>query len=84
MKLGLQLGYWQASPPPDLLEMGLLAEDLGFDCLFTAESWGSDVFTPLAWIGGAHQEDSAGHGDSHRFRLGLRRRLPCTPSPWIT
>lgn len=60
MQLGLQLGYWQAQPPPDLLQMGVEAERLGFDCVFTAESWGSDVFTPLAWIG-AHTK---------RIRLG--------------
>ena len=51
MKLGLMLGYWQAGPPPNLVEISVEAEKLGFDCLFTAETWGSDVFTPLAWIG---------------------------------
>src|SRR5205085_9564636 len=28
---------------------------LGFDSVWTAEAWGSDAFTPLAWIG-AHTE----------------------------
>lgn len=51
MKLGLQLGYWQAQPPPDALEKILEAEKLGFDIVFTAESWGSDAFSPLAWWG---------------------------------
>jgi F420-dependent oxidoreductase-like protein len=27
------------------------AERLGFDSVWTAEAWGSDAFTPLAWIG---------------------------------
>lgn len=36
------------------------AERLGFDIAFTAESWGSDAFSPLAWWG-AHTE---------RIRLG--------------
>ena len=27
------------------------AERLGYDAIFTAEAWGSDVFTPLTWIG---------------------------------
>ena len=31
------------------------AERLGFDSVWTAEAWGSDAFTPLAWIG-AHTE----------------------------
>jgi 3-oxocholest-4-en-26-oyl-CoA dehydrogenase beta subunit len=28
------------------------AERLGYDIVFTAESWGSDAFTPLSWWGG--------------------------------
>jgi F420-dependent oxidoreductase-like protein len=51
MKLGLQLGYWHAQPPTDHLEKVLEAERLGYDIVFTAESWGSDVFGPLAWWG---------------------------------
>lgn len=51
MKLGLQLGYWGAQPPADALEKILEAERLGFDIVFTAESWGSDAFSPLAWWG---------------------------------
>ncbi|HZN15693.1 MAG TPA: LLM class F420-dependent oxidoreductase [Acidimicrobiales bacterium] len=51
MKLGLTLGYWMAQPPTDALEKMLEAEKLGFDTVFTAESWGSDAFTPLAWHG---------------------------------
>lgn len=50
MKLGLQLGYWQAQPPEDLVETAREAERLGYDKLFTAEAWGSDAFTPLTWI----------------------------------
>ncbi len=60
MKLGLQLGYWGAGPNPKTVEIAQEAEKLGYDALFTAEAWGSDVFTPLAWIG-AHTE---------RIRLG--------------
>jgi F420-dependent oxidoreductase-like protein len=51
MKLGLQLGYWQAQPPGDAMEKLLEAERLGFDIVFTAEAWGSDAFSPLAWWG---------------------------------
>jgi len=51
LKLGLQLGYWGAQPPDDLLGTVQEAERLGYDSVFTAEAWGSDVFTPLAWIG---------------------------------
>jgi F420-dependent oxidoreductase-like protein len=51
MKLGLQLGYWGAGPPAGTAELVAAAEDAGFDAIFTAEAWGSDAFTPLAWWG---------------------------------
>jgi F420-dependent oxidoreductase-like protein len=51
LKLGLQLGYWGALPPPNLVEMAQEAERLGYDSVLTAEAWGSDAFTPLSWIG---------------------------------
>ena len=51
MKLGLQLGYWQAGPPTNHAELVAAAEESGFDAIFTAEAWGSDAFTPLAWWG---------------------------------
>jgi F420-dependent oxidoreductase-like protein len=60
LTLGLQLGYWGAQPPADLIPAAQEAERLGFDSVWTAEAWGSDAFTPLAWIG-AHTE---------RIRLG--------------
>ena len=60
MKLGLALGYWSAGPPPGVAEQVAAAEDLGFDSMWTAEAYGSDALTPLAWLG-AHTE---------RIRLG--------------
>jgi F420-dependent oxidoreductase-like protein len=51
VKLALTVGYWGAQPPPDALDKILEAERLGYDAAFTAESWGSDAFTPLAWWG---------------------------------
>jgi len=51
VKLGLTLGYWGAQPPGDALAKVQEAERLGFDAVFTAESWGSDAFGPLAWFG---------------------------------
>ncbi len=49
MKLGLELGYSGAKMalPMDLI---LKAEAVGFDSVWTAESYGSDVFSPLAFI----------------------------------
>jgi F420-dependent oxidoreductase-like protein len=60
MKLGLQLGYWGAQPPESAGELVSAAEDAGFDALFTAEAWGSDAYTPLAWWGST----------TRRLRLG--------------
>ena len=60
MKLGLQLGYWGAQPPENTAEFVAAAEEAGFDALFTAEAWGSDAYTPLAWWGSSTQ----------RIRLG--------------
>lgn len=60
MKLGLQLGYWGAQPPTNTAELVAAAEDAGFDAVFTAEAWGSDAYTPLAWWGSS----------TSRLRLG--------------
>ncbi|MDA8360287.1 MAG: LLM class F420-dependent oxidoreductase [Actinomycetota bacterium] len=51
MKIGLQLGYWGAGPPPNAIELVEEAERLGYDSVWTAESYGSDALTPLAWWG---------------------------------
>jgi alkanesulfonate monooxygenase SsuD/methylene tetrahydromethanopterin reductase-like flavin-dependent oxidoreductase (luciferase family) len=49
MKLGLMLGYSGATVdfPIDLIKR---AEELGYDSVWTAEAYGSDAMTPLAWI----------------------------------
>lgn len=51
MKLGLMVGYWSSGPPPRLIEMAKIAEDAGYDSVWTAEAYGSDVVSPLCWIG---------------------------------
>jgi F420-dependent oxidoreductase-like protein len=62
MKLGLQLGYWQAQPPRDFVALAQEAERLGYDSVWTAEAWGSDAFTPLAWIAAHTQKLKLGTG----------------------
>ncbi|HKY16472.1 MAG TPA: LLM class F420-dependent oxidoreductase [Microthrixaceae bacterium] len=52
MKLGLIWGYWGQLPPPNIIETTQLAEELGFDSVWTAEAWGSDAFGPLAYLAG--------------------------------
>jgi len=56
MKLGLTLGY--AGPQLNTTVQGLVdmekigeVERLGYDSIWTAESWGNDAVTPLAWVG---------------------------------
>ena len=51
LRLGLNVGYWGAAPPPGIEATIAEAEELGFDSLWTAEAYGSDVLTPLAWWG---------------------------------
>jgi F420-dependent oxidoreductase-like protein len=49
LRLGLSIGYWDT--PGDATETVTAAERLGYDSVWTAESWGSDALTPLAWYG---------------------------------
>ena len=60
LKLGLNTGYWGAGPPPGVEASIAEAERLGFDSMWTAEAYGSDVLTPLAWWGAT----------TERLRLG--------------
>jgi F420-dependent oxidoreductase-like protein len=53
LRIGLNLGYWSGGPPPGAAEAVAEAERLGFDSLWTAEAYGSDALTPLAWWGAA-------------------------------
>ena len=62
MRLGLQLGYWGAAPPAGAAELVVEAERAGFAAVFTAESWGSDAFTPLAWWGASTRTIKLGTG----------------------
>ncbi len=50
MDLGLIWGYWTAQPPANLVELTQAAERLDYDTVWTAESWGSDSFSPLAYL----------------------------------
>ncbi len=44
-------GYWGAGPPGGVEESIAVAESLGFDSVWTAEAYGSDALSPLAWWG---------------------------------
>ncbi|EHN10628.1 putativecoenzyme F420-dependent oxidoreductase [Patulibacter medicamentivorans] len=60
LKLGLNAGYWGSDPPADGTDRVLEAERLGIDSVWSAEAYGSDAFTPLAWWG----------SQTSRIRLG--------------
>jgi F420-dependent oxidoreductase-like protein len=51
LRLGYNTGYWSSGPPSGALEGVLEADRLGFDSVWTAEAYGSDALTPLAWWG---------------------------------
>jgi F420-dependent oxidoreductase-like protein len=62
LKLGLNTGYWAGGPPPGVTEAIAAAEDLGLDSIWTAEAYGSDCLTPLAWWGAATERIKLGTG----------------------
>jgi len=51
LKLGLNLGYWGIGPAgEEAAEVVLAAENLGYESVWAAESYGSDVVSVLAWL----------------------------------
>jgi F420-dependent oxidoreductase-like protein len=51
LKLGLNLGYWGIGPQgDDAAQIVKDAERLGFESVWAAESYGSDVVSVLAWL----------------------------------
>ena len=58
--LGLNTGYWSSGPPPGADEAIAEADRLGFDSIWAAEAYGSDVLTPLAWWGAATENVQLG------------------------
>lgn len=53
MKLGVHVGYWGLGLTKDeQLRIVQEAERLGYDSVWTAEAYGSDAVTPLAWFAG--------------------------------
>ena len=62
LKLGLNTGYWAGGPPPGATEAIAEAEKLGFGSVWTAEAYGSDCLTPLAWWGSQTERIKLGTG----------------------
>ncbi|ALV36003.1 LLM class F420-dependent oxidoreductase [Streptomyces sp. CdTB01] len=74
MRLGLALGYWGRGPDAGHVPLAQEAERLGYDSVWTAESWGSDAFTPLTWIAAR----------TSRIRLGTAVAQMAARSPTTT
>jgi F420-dependent oxidoreductase-like protein len=61
VRLGIHIGYWGLGlTGPQQLELVQEAERLGYDSVWTAEAYGSDAVTILAWLA----------GQTERIRLG--------------
>ena len=51
MRIATNVGYWSSGPPDDAPELFAAADRLRLDQIWTAEAYGSDAWTPLAWWG---------------------------------
>jgi F420-dependent oxidoreductase-like protein len=63
MKLGVHIGYWGLGlSSQDQLEIVQESERLGYDSVWTAEAYGSDAATVLAWLAGQTSKIRLGSG----------------------
>jgi len=63
MRLGLSIGYWGLGlSNEDQLGLVQEAEALGYDSVWTAEAYGSDAVTVLAWLAGQTSKIKLGSG----------------------
>src|SRR3954466_8500886 len=61
MQLGVHIGYWRLGlTRQDQLEIVREAERLGYDSVWAAEAYGSDVATILGWIAGQTEKIKIG------------------------
>ena len=63
MKLGVSVGYWGLGlTAADQLDIARTAEALGYDSIWTAEAYGSDAATVLAWLAAGTSRIKLGSG----------------------
>jgi F420-dependent oxidoreductase-like protein len=76
MKLGLHIGY--SGPTLNIpVELVQRAEELGYDSVWTAEAYGSDAVTPLAFLAGKTSRIKLGTGI---MQLAARTPANCAMS----
>ena len=63
LKLGLRLELYRAADARGPGRPGPQAEALGYHSVWTAEAYGTDALTPLAYIAARHQRIKLGTGD---------------------
>src|ERR1700694_1665045 len=88
MKLGVSVGYWGFGlTAAHQLEIARTAEELGYDSVWTAEAYGSDAATVLAWLAAATSRIKLRSGE---FPIPRREAAPegveggraRRPRPW--
>ena len=63
MKLGVSVGYWGLGLTiADQLDIARSCESLGYDSIWTAEAYGSDAATVLAWLAAGTTKIKLGSG----------------------
>jgi len=63
VKLGVSVGYWGLGlTAADQLDIAQTAESLGYDSVWTAEAYGSDAATVLAWLAAGTTKIKLGAG----------------------
>jgi len=63
VKLGVSVGYWGLGlTAADQLDIAQTAEVLGYDSIWTAEAYGSDAATVLAWLAAGTSRIKLGAG----------------------
>jgi len=63
VKLGVSIGYWgMGIGPAEQLAVAQAAEAMGYDSIWTAEAYGSDAATVLAWLAASTSRIKLGAG----------------------
>ena len=62
MKISISIGSFSHTPPNEIIEYAKLAERLGVERIWSAEAWGTDAITPLAFIASHTERVKLGTG----------------------